>query len=250
MGFGRGINADSVQLGRDGDDLMLDMSSTDRVVLKNYFSSAGYRIESIAFADGTSWDMAAVMARLTYNGTAGADYMTAVPGYANRINGLDGNDRIYGADKDDVLSGGAGNDVLDGGRGNDTFLFNLGDGVDTISDYDATGSSLDTLRFGSGITADSVQLGRDGDDLMLDVSRTDRVVLKNYFSSAQYRIESIAFADGTSWDMAAVMARLSYNGTAGPTPCRWCRVMPTGSTGWTATTRLSARTKRIYCLVA
>ena len=43
-------------------------------------------------------------------------------------------DRIYGLSGDDVLEGKKGNDFLEGGRGNDTYVFQAGDGHDSISD--------------------------------------------------------------------------------------------------------------------
>ena len=49
-----------------------------------------------------------------------------------------GDDIIFGQEGDDLIVGGEGNDVLNGGSGADTFVFeNIGDGVDTITDFDA-----------------------------------------------------------------------------------------------------------------
>ena len=213
--FGAGITADSIQMGRIGNDLILSVNASDKVTLKNYFLSSNYRIESIAFADGTAWDYTTATNKLVYNGTANADTLSGVSGVANRINGLGGNDTINGADKDDVLSGGAGNDSLLGGTGNDTYVFNLGDGADIISDSDTTSGNSDKLQFGTGINADSVQMGRTGNDLILSVNASDKITLQNYFySSSSYRVEAITFADGTTWDYTMVGNKLVYNGTA------------------------------------
>jgi glycerophosphoryl diester phosphodiesterase len=51
-----------------------------------------------------------------------------------------GNDRIWGDDGDDLLWGGLGNDTLtgdnqSGGRGSDTFVLAVGEGTDTIADF-------------------------------------------------------------------------------------------------------------------
>ena len=219
--FGAGISADAIQLSRslNGNDLTLSINGTDKVTLTNHFSfSTYYRIETIAFADGTSWDYATVVNKLVYNGSSGADTLYGLNGYGNRINGLEGNDNIIGADKDDVLTGGPGNDTLSGGTGNDTYMFNLGDGADTISDNDSTSGNNDKLQFGSGISADAIQLSRslNGNDLTLSVNGTDKVTLAYYFnSSSPYRIETITFADGTSWDYATVVNKLVYNGSSG-----------------------------------
>ena len=47
-----------------------------------------------------------------------------------------GNDELLGGSGNDVLFGGSGNDRLWGGGGNDTFSFEIGDGLDVISDFD------------------------------------------------------------------------------------------------------------------
>jgi type I restriction enzyme R subunit len=59
-----------------------------------------------------------------------------------------------------VLTGGTGTDKLYGGMGNDTYVFNLGDGKDTIIEMhgDSSTSSgqaqgTDTLQFGDGISS-------------------------------------------------------------------------------------------------
>jgi VCBS repeat-containing protein len=48
-------------------------------------------------------------------------------------------DRLYGMVGDDTLQGGLGNDYLEGGRGVDSYVWNSGDGNDTIFDYDKLG---------------------------------------------------------------------------------------------------------------
>ncbi|AOX01713.1 hypothetical protein BJP34_21745 [Moorena producens PAL-8-15-08-1] len=59
---------------------------------------------------------------------------------------------------DDILEGGEGNDTLTGNGGADTFVFNsLSEGVDTITDFDATeGDVIQITRNGFGITSDNL----------------------------------------------------------------------------------------------
>ncbi|HYD60843.1 MAG TPA: calcium-binding protein [Noviherbaspirillum sp.] len=220
--FGSGIDANAIQLSRSGNDFTLGVNATDRVTVQGYFSPSSYgpryRIETISFADGTTWDVATVMSKLTYTGTVGADDMAGISDFGNRISGLAGNDTITGGDKDDVLDGGSGNDILNGGYGNDTYVFNLGDGADTISDYESVASN-DKLQFGAGITADAIQVSRAGNNLVLNIGGTDLVTVQNYMTTGstghRYRIETISFADGTNWDVATVMSKATYNGTTG-----------------------------------
>ncbi|MEH2528452.1 MULTISPECIES: hypothetical protein [unclassified Bradyrhizobium] len=53
----------------------------------------------------------------------------------------------------DVLIGGTGNDTLSGDGGDDTYVFNRGDGQDTIKEYLSGWGGNDTIQFGPGITA-------------------------------------------------------------------------------------------------
>ena len=50
----------------------------------------------------------------------------------NALTGGDGNDTLFGQLGNDTLYGGAGNDTLYGGRGSDIYVFERGDGADTI----------------------------------------------------------------------------------------------------------------------
>ncbi|WP_456401420.1 calcium-binding protein, partial [Persephonella sp.] len=47
-----------------------------------------------------------------------------------------GDDTLKAGEGNDILVGGEGDDYLEGGRGSDTYVFNKGDGKDTILDYD------------------------------------------------------------------------------------------------------------------
>jgi len=60
-----------------------------------------------------------------------------------------------------------------GGVGNNTYLFNLGGGQDTISDYDPTSGNVDTLRFGAGIKANDIVFTQNRSDLVLSIKRYD-----------------------------------------------------------------------------
>ncbi|WP_275672253.1 calcium-binding protein, partial [Pseudomonas tohonis] len=69
--------------------------------------------------------------------------------------GGDGNDAIFGGYGNDIIIGGKGNDTLNGYDGADTYVFNLGDGQDTLAEtfyYTAANSTdVDVVRFGEGI---------------------------------------------------------------------------------------------------
>lgn len=58
----------------------------------------------------------------------------------NQLFGSPEGDRFYGMGGDDTLTGGQGEDYLEGGVGSDTYVYNFGDGFDTILDTDGLGN--------------------------------------------------------------------------------------------------------------
>ena len=73
---------------------------------------------------------------LVVNGGAGNDSIDASHLHAGQVsltlNGGDGDDRIVGSAGNDVVNGGKGSDVAFLGAGNDVFVWNPGDGSDTV----------------------------------------------------------------------------------------------------------------------
>src|SRR5262249_5416154 len=113
------------------------------------------------------------------------------------------------------LVGGTGNDYLEGGTGNDTYVFNAGDGQDTIYDNGSTGD-LDTLALGSGIAPANVAVaqGNSGNDLVLSINGTsDKVTLSGRVDVPWHSADQVLFADGTLWDYNTLLQK-SLAGTA------------------------------------
>lgn len=55
------------------------------------------------------------------------------------LRGGNKDDHIYGGKGNDTLNGGKGDDYLEGGTGTDTYIYNTGDGFDTLYDSDGLG---------------------------------------------------------------------------------------------------------------
>lgn len=105
----------------------------------------------------------------------------------NLIYGGNGSDQIIGGNQNDTIIGGKGNDLLFGGPGSDTYVFNLGDGQDTISDVvfsNATQSDSNILNFkGSGIDHNKLWFTRSNDDLLVQIiGSSDRVNVRDWFN--------------------------------------------------------------------
>ncbi|KLD70010.1 hypothetical protein Y886_42710, partial [Xanthomonas hyacinthi DSM 19077] len=143
--------------------------------------------------------------------TAGDDILTGYDS-ADSLAGAAGNDALSGKSGDDVLIGGVGNDVLSGGAGNDLYVFQLGDGQDTIENYDAASGRLDALSFGPGIDPASVTARRVGNNLVLSIAGvSDQVSVSNFFigdGTGAYRLDEVRFADAaaTVWNVDTIKA--------------------------------------------
>ena len=136
--------------------------------------------------------------------TAGNDYLD---GGADK-------DVIFGGAGDDILIGGTEDDTLYGEAGRDTYIFNRGDGNDTVYDLKAENN---ILRFGAGISEKDITL-RLG-SLMLDLGNGDAIHLKNsdpngvltdfdrndVFNSSS--IDRFEFEDGSTLTTTELLAR-------------------------------------------
>lgn len=112
--------------------------------------------------------------------------------------GTSGDDTILGvANHDDTIVGLAGNDDLSGGNGKDKYVYNPGDGHDTIHD-DGTDGAEDRLIL-HGIATTDVTVTRDGDDAILtfNIPEEGSIRLLNQFVGNN--IEHVVFDDGSRW---------------------------------------------------
>jgi len=93
-----------------------------------------------------------------------------------------------------------GNDTLIGGMGTETYVFNRGEGQDTIRDKDIDGASTDSIVFGEGIEQAELQLRREGNHMVIMIGGADSgdsITIENAYTDSRYRIEEIVFADET-----------------------------------------------------
>ena len=94
---------------------------------------------------GTVWPR---LLRLTLDGGAGDD----------TIIGGDGSDILIGGDDNDTVTGGRGNDLAFLGAGNDTFIWNPGDGSDTVEGQ----ADTDTLQFNGANVSEHIDISANG----------------------------------------------------------------------------------------
>jgi Ca2+-binding RTX toxin-like protein len=181
---------------------------------------AGLAAMALAFdrPDGLAFEIAAAvagMAALTGGDTA--DTLTA-SSTATVMYGGAGDDILNGGTKSDWLIGGTGDDILRGGESGTTYLYGVGDGDDLVIDVSRS-TPVDRLVLGAGIAAADVRLIRsasDLDDLTLSFAGGGSVFLDEQGRSNYYGIDFIDFADGSSWSRADLHARwIAMNSTDG-----------------------------------
>ncbi len=219
--FGAGITAADVLVTATSDRVSLRIGEEGDVIhiLGGHIEASGL-IETVAFADGTEWTAADLLARYnaarddfgyyrgtqaveTLDGGRGDDTIVAV-GSGDTLLGGEGNDSLQGNDDAQILDGGLGDDTLDGAGGDDTYRWGPGDGQDIVTD---TGGS-DLVEIAAGISPDMLKVRRSGNDLIiLSQDNNSRLTLKDALLSTNNAIETIRFADGTEWLPAELLRR-------------------------------------------
>ena len=126
----------------------------------------------------------------TLNGAAGFDVLEGAGGNdtltdtsgGNYLNGGAGTDTLTGGTSADFLMGGTGNDTISTGNGADILAFNVGDGQDSVNPSVGTD---DTLSLGgSGLDYANLNFQKSGNNLILNVSATDKITFTNWYASS------------------------------------------------------------------
>ncbi|MDD4950742.1 calcium-binding protein, partial [Sulfuricurvum sp.] len=202
--FGEGITSNDiiVKASVNSNDLIVALKEdgktfdqlTDKITLKNWFN-ADNRIESFSFSDGSLLDIRGIT-QLQVNNS--------------------GDDYLRFSEQDDMTDMGLGNDTIEGGDGNDTYLYNIGDGHDTIQDV----AGIDTIRLGNGISTNNLEIHSDNEYLIIGFKQdgvafsdlSDKLYIKRVGLN-DYGIENLEFSDGTIIDPRSLIS--TYDGTDG-----------------------------------
>ena len=187
------------------DRVMLEVRDVSQTVSFNYQLTDGELLSDIGsfvVFDGTASNF--------LKGTNEDDFIDA----------KSNNDVIYGLSGDDTLIGGTGNDQLVGGDGSDTYIYEAGDGSDTINNEDTDfGYDQLLIKSGHGIKSidDNVVITfdddsdvtisfdglsqyimehffiRDNNDLIVNLPSSETILLSDYFSDENYAVDEIIF---------------------------------------------------------
>ncbi|MGZ8381791.1 MAG: beta strand repeat-containing protein, partial [Nitrospira sp.] len=196
------IKADDVLVGGRGDDTYV-LYHADEMVVEH-------------LGEGTDRVRSAVTYTLPINVENLELVDSGIPGIPNGTgneldNFIQGNSLanvLQGEAGHDTLQGGLDDDLLRGGTGHDTYLFNLGDGIDTIEDAAVVGEG-NRIQFGVGISRNDLTFTHDEVVQTLTIhvgaSGDDGLVLDNFDLNGVNGtpvVETLAFADGSTTSLA------------------------------------------------
>ncbi|MGE3612525.1 MAG: calcium-binding protein [Sulfurimonas sp.] len=213
--FTAGITNDNLIAKLQGSDLLIALKEegktfaelSDVITLKNY-KNEKETIEAIFLEGYQRVDIEQLL-----NAPTNENDRLELGEGDDTIDMLEGDDTLFAGAGDDTIIGGKGSDDLQGGLGNDTYIYNRGDGNDTIYDDSSFGyqnsrkenAGNDTLRFGEGITQEDLIIQYSGPDLIIALKEegkvfeelSDTILIQNY-TDTNNKIENILFSDGSN----------------------------------------------------
>ena len=240
-----GLDGDDLMFGRGGSDVLMGGAGQDILVGDDGEAALASEFHGDDILDGGAGNDTLVGGggNDTLFGSTGDDLLHGDANYVDlarqwhgddRLDGGDGDDQVWGyfgndalaggvgadtlrgGEGDDVLTGGAGDDILQGEGGSDIYVFNLGDGQDSISEGDYSATTTDMLRFGAGIAASDIAVSFSNSVLTLGIAGTsDQVKISNWnwswtwWDAPQNNfIDRVQFADGSIWDVATLQQKV------------------------------------------
>lgn len=183
-----GLNLADLQPGRAGSDLTVKIISSDETLTVEGQFSGSNGIERFEFADGSSFDRGQIQSAAWVIGTAAAE-------------------TIYGSAGPDTIDGKGGDDRLNGDDGGDSYIYGVGSGNDTITEWtDDTGTDIVKLV---GLNTSDVLLSRDGGDLFIRINSSGETLkVGMQFVAGTGGIEQLVFASNASsptpWNVSAL----------------------------------------------
>lgn len=217
--FGDGIKPSNLEFDAVEANLIIKIKDNngnytgDQITILNHFDRTYWQIERLCFKDGSVMYIPDILNKVqNITGTEGSE--TIEGSWANEnIKGLAGDDKIY-ADSStrpadiytynsaDTIEGGLGNDTIHGGADDDTYVFNRGDGQDTIQEYWEANYG-DRIVFGNNISWKDAEFSKIDNNLIIQlkengVPTSDKITILGCFDGQQYTaVDQFVFYDGT-----------------------------------------------------
>lgn len=162
------------------------------IIIQSFNSGQRYKIEDLSFSDGTIVHLADIP--LTYHQND-EDEVLQLSDNGDTIYAEGGKDQITGGMGNDTIAGGKGWDVIQGSGGQNTYIWNLGDGFDTIT---CNYGSDDSIKFGAGIKFEDLTFRYDYPNLVILVNGDETQGMT--ISRPQY-LHYLKFANGRTVDL-------------------------------------------------
>ncbi len=204
------LASDEVIGRRSGYDLVLDVIGTNQTVtVHEHFLNSEYGIERVLFIDGVTLDIEDIRWFAPIRGNIGNDILGSDSGTYP----------FWGTNQ--TFQGDLGDDKITGGVGGDGYIWNTGDGDDTIYESGATAdtASIDTLWL-QDVSSTGVKLTWSGLDLLVTVLSTGETITIDWQNLRvdgvqAYGLERIRFADDVMWDISTIVLKAAYHGSDG-----------------------------------
>jgi VCBS repeat-containing protein len=134
-------------------------------------------------------------------------------GLRNTLEGNASNNILSGGGGDDTLAGNGGDDTLIGGNGGDGYVYELGDGHDTIIETGSRSGKSDVIVLAGQLKGTDVGFVRNPDhmsDLKLTFADGGSLTVKDYFAAAGPNIEGIQFTSGSDWNSSELSTKAAH----------------------------------------
>lgn len=184
----KGNTGYNILKGGDGDDWLIASTGGDYFV-----GGAGF--DTLDFSEASG---GVTVASGSYSGAAGSGSHSEIEHFV----GSDSADSMTGGSGDDWFQGGKGNDTLSGGDGSDTYIFNAGDGYDTIIDNN---THANTLLLGDGITWTDMYFSTSTNLVISLFGGTDQITISgNFATPGNNRLKLIDMGGAGSIDVSEI----------------------------------------------
>lgn len=200
--FGPGIAFSDLKFAYVNGDLRIIIKDNPNqgLLIKNFFSSnLNYKIEEMVFDDGSQYHLSDMGLTLTQDNHG--ETIGDTP-FSDIIYARDGFDTVNAGEGHDIIVGGRGNDYLEGGAGDDTYIYNVGDGLDTIFDYQNSSveSRNDKIKFGENISFEDLTFRREGNNLVITLFNdcTQGIIVKDHFYDDNFLFYAVSIASAAA----------------------------------------------------
>jgi 3-phytase/alkaline phosphatase D len=184
------VNPTNFTSGTNGDDTLIGTPGPDRISsLGGDDTIAGELGNDVLFGGNGDDVLRGDANRVRHDGRVGGDDIIYGGNGDDRIGGKGGDDQLYGdAGKDiiwgdrgnDLLRGGLGDDLLIGGAGQDTFVLAIGEGKDTIRDFNVR---QDVIGLAGDLSFDQLSISKVRNNTVISMGDETLAVLQGVSSS-------------------------------------------------------------------